>query len=156
MPWLADYDPIDVEALLREWGHTPVPAKRLLRAFYDGSGGLDPDALPLPVALRERLRADPAACRSAVAAARTAADGTTKLLVSLHDNAAVEAVLMPGFRPNRAAGCVSSQVGCAMGCDFCASTRGGLERNLAAGEIVEQYLHLKRAARALGRRLTSL
>jgi 23S rRNA (adenine2503-C2)-methyltransferase len=156
MPWLADYDPIELEALLRDWGHNPVHARRLLRAFYDGCGGLDPDALPLPAALRERLRSDPAACRSTVAAARTAADGTTKLLVSLHDGAAVEAVLMPGFREDRAAGCVSSQVGCAMGCDFCASTRGGLERNLHAGEIVEQFLHLKRAARGLGRRLTSL
>ena len=156
MPSLAHYDPTDLESLLRGWGYNPVHAKRLLRAFYDGCGIIDADALPLPVALRDRLRHDPVACRSTVAAARRASDGTTKLLVSLHDRAAVEAVLMPGFRPDRAAGCVSSQVGCAMGCDFCASTRGGLERNLEAGEIVEQFLHLKRAARELGRRLTSL
>jgi len=63
---------------------------------------------------------------------------------------------MPSHRPDRAAGCVSSQIGCAMGCDFCASTRRGLERNLEAGEIVEQFLHLKAEARRLGRRLTSL
>jgi 23S rRNA (adenine2503-C2)-methyltransferase len=69
---------------------------------------------------------------------------------------AVEAVLMPGFRADRAAGCVSSQVGCAMGCDFCASTRAGLERNLDAGEIVEQFLHLKRCAHQLGRKISSL
>jgi len=43
-----------------------------------------------------------------------------------------------------------------MGCDFCASTRGGLERNLSAGEIVEQFLHLRREAAGLGRRLLSL
>ena len=43
-----------------------------------------------------------------------------------------------------------------MGCDFCASTRRGLERNLDAGEVVEQFLHLKAAARAVGRRITSL
>jgi 23S rRNA (adenine2503-C2)-methyltransferase len=63
---------------------------------------------------------------------------------------------MPGYRDDRAACCVSSQIGCAMGCDFCASTLGGLERNLAAGEIVDQFLHLKAEARRLGRRLTSL
>jgi 23S rRNA (adenine2503-C2)-methyltransferase len=156
MPSLADYDPVALESLLRGWGHNPVHAKRLLRAFYDGCGVVDLDALPLPVALRERFRADPVGCRTSVAATRTAGDGTAKLLVSLPDGAAVESVLMPGFRPDRAAGCVSSQVGCAMGCDFCASTRGGLERNLDAGEIVEQFLHLRRAARGLGRRITSL
>src|SRR4029079_10360509 len=125
-------------------------------AFYDGCGGVDLDALPLPAALRERLRVDPVRCRRSVGATRTAGDGTTKLLVSLHDGAAVEAVLMPGFRPDRAAGCVSSQVGCAMGCDFCASPRAGLERNLDAGEIVEQFLHLRGAAAAIGRAVKSL
>src|ERR1044072_8093925 len=63
---------------------------------------------------------------------------------------------MPPPRPDRAAGCVSSQIGCAMGCDFCASTKSGLERNLEAGEIVEQFLHLKSIAAESGRRLTSL
>jgi len=84
------------------------------------------------------------------------ADGTIKLLVAFPDGAAVESVLMPGYRPDRAACCVSSQVGCAMGCDFCASTKFGLERNLTAAEIVEQFLHLKREAMSIGRRLTSL
>jgi len=63
---------------------------------------------------------------------------------------------MPAHRVDRAAGCVSSQIGCAMGCDFCASTRGGLERDLTAGEIAEQYLYLKSEAARTGRRLTSL
>jgi 23S rRNA (adenine2503-C2)-methyltransferase len=68
----------------------------------------------------------------------------------------VETVLMPDFRPDRAAGCVSSQVGCAMGCDFCATTKSGFERNLTAGEIVDQFLALRREARAAGRRLQTL
>ena len=155
MTSLADHDPNTLGSLLATWGAKPVHAKRLLRAYYDGCGEVDLDRLPLPAGLRERLRRD-LSPRSSVAAARAAADGTTKLLVSLRDGAAVETVLMPAFRPDRAAGCVSSQVGCAMGCDFCASTRRGLERNLNAGEIVEQFLHLKRAARGLGRKVTSL
>jgi 23S rRNA (adenine2503-C2)-methyltransferase len=90
-----------------------------------------------------------------------ATDGTIKLLVGFDGGAgrgggAVESVLMPTGRQGVAAGCVSSQIGCAMGCDFCASTKEGLERNLEAGEIVEQFLHLKRAATESARRLRTI
>ena len=78
-----------------------------------------------------------------------AADGTTKLLLRLADGATVETVLMPDFRADRAAGCVSSQVGCAMGCDFCATTQTGFERNLTTAEIVGQFLALRREALAV-------
>jgi 23S rRNA (adenine2503-C2)-methyltransferase len=63
---------------------------------------------------------------------------------------------MPDFRADRAAGCLSSQVGCAMGCDFCATTKTGFERNLTAGEIVEQFVALRREAQAVGRKLQTL
>jgi 23S rRNA (adenine2503-C2)-methyltransferase len=63
---------------------------------------------------------------------------------------------MPDFRPDRAAGCLSSQVGCAMGCDFCATTKTGFERNLTAGEMVEQFLALRREALAVGRKLQTI
>ena len=66
------------------------------------------------------------------------ADGTMKLLVGLHDGEAVETVLIPEGR--RRTVCVSTQVGCAMTCAFCASGAGGLMRNLEAGEIVGQLL----------------
>jgi 23S rRNA (adenine2503-C2)-methyltransferase len=64
--------------------------------------------------------------------------------------------MMTDFREDRVAGCVSSQVGCAMGCDFCATTKTGFERNLTAGEIVEQFLALRRAAAAVGKRVQTL
>jgi 23S rRNA (adenine2503-C2)-methyltransferase len=63
---------------------------------------------------------------------------------------------MPSYRSDRAAGCVSSQVGCAMGCDFCASTKAGVERSLTAGEMVEQFLWLRGEAARLGRRLQTI
>src|SRR5688572_26828432 len=63
---------------------------------------------------------------------------------------------MPDFRLDRAAGCVSTQVGCAMGCDFCATTKTGFERNLTAGEMIEQFLALRREAAASGRRLQTV
>jgi 23S rRNA (adenine2503-C2)-methyltransferase len=158
MTSLADFDLAGLEALLRGWGFRPSHAARVLRAYYDASGRPDLDALEIGVALRERLRRELPLRRSRVVTARRSADGTLKLLVGFDGAAggAVETVLMPGYRADRAAGCVSSQVGCAMGCDFCASTRNGLGRNLEAGEIVEQFLHLREAAQDLGRRLTSL
>src|SRR5437868_12065822 len=153
---LADHDLASLEALLASWGEKPSHARRIFRAYYDACGEPDWDAVPVGVALRRRRRAELSSPRSRVVTARPAADGTVKLLVGMTVGGAVEAVLMPGHRPDRAACCVSSQVGCAMGCDFCASTRRGLERNLDAGEIVAQFLHLKRAAIEQGRRITSL
>jgi 23S rRNA (adenine2503-C2)-methyltransferase len=93
---------------------------------------------------------------NAVEARQVAVDGTTKLLIRLQDERMVESVLMPGHRPDRAAGCISSQVGCAMGCDFCATARAGFERNLTSGEIVEQFLALRQEALSSGRRLQTI
>ncbi len=81
-----------------------------------------------------------------VAGEAASADGwTRKFLLRLADGAEVEAVLM-GF-PGRFTACLSSQVGCAMGCVFCATGRMGLRRNLSAGEIVAQALAVERAVR---------
>jgi 23S rRNA (adenine2503-C2)-methyltransferase len=91
-----------------------------------------------------------------VAVRKVADDGTAKLLLRLADGRSVETVLMPGDREDRAAGCVSSQVGCAMGCDFCATTKGGFERNLTSGEIVGQFMSLRDEAHRLGRKLQTV
>jgi 23S rRNA (adenine2503-C2)-methyltransferase len=64
--------------------------------------------------------------------------------------------MMTDFREDRVAGCLSSQAGCAMGCDFCATAKGGLERNLSSGEMVEQFLRLRGEAAAIDRRLHTL
>ena len=68
-------------------------------------------------------------------------DGTEKFLVHLPDENVIECVLLREGK--RITVCVSTQVGCAMACQFCASGLLGLERNLTAGEIVEQVLHVK-------------
>jgi 23S rRNA (adenine2503-C2)-methyltransferase len=78
-------------------------------------------------------------------------DKTVKLLVELADGERIETVLIPAGK--RTTACVSTQAGCAMGCVFCASGLGGLRRNLTAGEIVEQVLHLQRECR---RRVTNV
>jgi len=152
---LADFDVATLQDELSRAGLIPSHAKRLLRAYYDGGGAIDFAAIDVGKAVRAWSDANirPA---SRIGFRSVSSDGTVKLLLHLQAGGTVETVLMPGHRPDRAAGCVSSQVGCAMGCDFCASTRGGLERNLTSGEIVEQFLHLRSQAAAMGRRLTSL
>ncbi|BAU27539.1 23S rRNA m(2)A-2503 methyltransferase [Aneurinibacillus soli] len=71
------------------------------------------------------------------------ADGTIKFLFSLHDGHAIETVIMRHDYGNSV--CVTTQVGCRIGCTFCASTLGGLKRDLEAGEIVIQVLAAQKA-----------
>ncbi len=151
----ADFSLADLERQIAAWGFKPGHAGRVLRAFYE-TGGLEENPPRLPAGLAARLRTDLAPGAASLAVRQVAQDGTTKLLLRLGDGRTVETVLMPGFRGDRAAGCLSSQVGCAMGCDFCATTRTGFERNLTAGEMVEQFLALRREARAAGRRLQTV
>ncbi len=156
MPALADLDPATLAQQFAEWGYKPSHAARVLRAFYEGREIIGSSAHGLPQGLVERLRTSFPTSAATLAARQVAADGTTKLLLRLGDGRTVESVLMPDFRADRAAGCLSSQVGCAMGCDFCATTKTGFERNLTAGEIVEQFLALRREANAVGRKLQTL
>ncbi len=69
-------------------------------------------------------------------------DGTVKFLFGLHDNHAIETVLMRHNYGNSV--CVTTQVGCRIGCTFCASTLGGLKRNLTSGEIIAQVVYAQR------------
>ena len=153
---LADFDPATLAQQFAAWGYKPSHAARVLRAFYAGGDIVTSTAHGLPQGLVERLRAELAPSAATLAVRQVARDGTTKLLLRLGDGRTVESVLMPDFRADRAAGCLSSQVGCAMGCDFCATTKTGFERNLTAGEIVEQFLALRREARAVGRKLQTI
>ena len=95
--------------------------------------------------LREQLKSNCIAVSAKIVKSLTSAiDGTQKFLFELHDGNIIEGVLMKYKYGNTL--CVSSQVGCRMGCKFCASTLGGLVRNLSAGEILGQVL----AVNALG------
>jgi 23S rRNA (adenine2503-C2)-methyltransferase len=82
-----------------------------------------------------------------------ASDGTRKYLFGLHDGHAIEAVLIPD--PPRHTLCISSQVGCALGCQFCLTGTMGLKRNLNAAEIVDQICQVQRDTGS-GARITNL
>lgn len=139
---------------LARQGQKPEHAPRLLRALFGLAG--ESAGWRLPEGLRARLLADFPGVAAKTLRRQVAEDGTTKLLLRLQDGRTVESVLMPDYHPGRASGCVSSQVGCAMGCDFCATTQTGFERHLTSGEIVEQFLHLRREATVAGRTLRTL
>lgn len=81
-------------------------------------------------------------------------DGTVKFLFGLYDNHAIETVVM---RHNYGISiCVTTQVGCRVGCTFCASTLGGLKRDLYAGEIVAQVVYAQRMLDATNERVSSI
>ena len=110
---LADLETDELARVIADWGFPPSHAERVLRRFYSGQPAAD-ESHRLPAGLADRIAREfpPAA---ALAHRQTAADGTSKLLLRLGDGRTVESVLMPDYRPDRAAGCVSTQVGCAMG-----------------------------------------
>jgi len=97
-----------------------------------------------PAAMRNlprEITADLQVLTSRVAAKAESRDGTVKLVLELTDGNTVECARIPAARRNTA--CVSTQAGCGIGCVFCASGQNGLLRNLSAGEILEQVLHLR-------------
>ncbi len=92
----------------------------------------------LPADVRGALEEDFDAHSAKISTLSTSEDGTRKFLTELADSKVVESVLIP--REERITLCISSQVGCAMDCDFCATATLGLARNLEAGEIVSQVM----------------
>lgn len=95
----------------------------------------------LPKSMREQLTAEFQLFGADVESHQVASDRTEKLLLKLADGETIECVLMR--EPERVTVCISTQVGCAMGCVFCASGMLGLKRNLTAGEILEEILRLQ-------------
>jgi 23S rRNA (adenine2503-C2)-methyltransferase len=153
---LSEFNLAELQEQFTAWGFKGSHAPRLLRDYYANAGVVDWPTLKLPRGLRDRLQAEFALMASASAARQVAADGTIKLLLKLADGRTIESVVMPAYREDRVAGCLSTQVGCALACDFCATAQTGFARNLSAGEMVEQFLHLRREAGAIGRRLQTV
>ena len=83
-------------------------------------------------------------------------DGFEKIVLRTHDGLPVETVLIPLHKPGCVSVCVSSQVGCVMACDFCATGRMTQRRNLASWEILNQLTHARRIVMEQGRRVTGV
>jgi 23S rRNA (adenine2503-C2)-methyltransferase len=146
-------------AELSEWiverGEPSFRAKQVYRWLYHHLATSYAEMTSLPVTLRERLASElPLHALEALREVRTDDGETVKVLFQTPDGQTLETVLM--FYPDRATVCVSCQVGCAVGCSFCATGLMGLQRNLSAGEMVAQVVDVARRARAEGRPLTNL
>jgi 23S rRNA (adenine2503-C2)-methyltransferase len=122
-------------------GLKPFQVSEIYRWIY-GRRVLDPLAWThLPKGARAALAARTSAELPEVAGEQVSSDGTRKFLLSLSDGQAIEAVFIPDG--NRRTVCVSSQVGCAVGCAFCLTARMGFRRNLTPGEILGQFFVLE-------------
>jgi 23S rRNA (adenine2503-C2)-methyltransferase len=109
----------------------------------------------LPKSERDRLSTElPLSVPTVVSIRRSPDRQTRKCLLRLCDGLTVESVEME--YADRATVCVSTQVGCPVGCAFCATGSGGFQRNLSAGEIIGQVLHAARAFRKRGKSLTNI
>lgn len=128
----------ELEAYLAELGEAKFRAKQIFTWMHRGAASFE-EMTNLPKTLRSKLEE-----RCTLTALRverkqvSKLDGTVKYLWRLEDDNCVETVLMRYKHGNTV--CVSTEIGCAMGCAFCASTIGGLVRRLTAGEIVSQVI----------------
>ncbi|QOJ14555.1 MAG: 23S rRNA (adenine(2503)-C(2))-methyltransferase RlmN [Planctomycetia bacterium] len=105
--------------------------------------------LNFPRGVRERLGELAVLYRGTILRESASSDGTSKLLVGWPDGGSIETVWIPDGERHTA--CLSSQVGCPVGCRFCASGINGVQRNLTTGEIVEQAQHIRRLIGERGR-----
>ena len=138
------------------WDFSPVHAARLWNYLYlELAGSCSEAAMPeLPKKVRARLLAETTLGVLPVAIEQDSADGfTRKYLLRLADGEHIETVLMRFT--GRVTACISSQVGCAMGCVFCATGQMGYTRHLSPGEIVAQAVHVARAVRTVSKLKTA-
>ena len=137
---LQDLSRDELGALIAQAGEKPFRAAQVYEGLMQGKKISE---LPVPASLREKLLAEYEDEPVKIMETFVSKDGTKKFLFLLADGNIIEGVLMKYDYGNTQ--CVSTQVGCRMGCKFCASTLGGLNRNLTAGEIVSEVLVVNRA-----------
>jgi 23S rRNA (adenine2503-C2)-methyltransferase len=144
--------------MLKEWltenGEKPFRAEQIFEWLYKKRVTSFEDMSNLSKDLRDKLSANFQITTLKTAIKQTSADGTTKFLFELHDGYSIETVLMRHDYGNSV--CVTTQVGCRIGCTFCASTLGGLKRHLEAGEIVAQVVTVQQELDKTDERVASV
>ncbi len=135
---LKSMDLAEMTGLLKGWGEPAFRARQVFRWLHRGARSFD-EMTDLSKALRERLKETCALTPPTVDRKQVSElDGTVKYLWRLSDGNCVETVLMRYHHGNTV--CISCQVGCRMGCRFCASTIGGKVRDLTSAEMLDQVL----------------
>lgn len=130
----------EIEALCSSLGMARFRAKQLCEWLYAKRVVSIDEMKNLPKGDRERLSGEYVVGRSLPLTVRESGDGTKKYLFKTSQGASIESVFIPDGE--RGTLCISSQAGCRMGCDFCATAKQGLQHSLSAGEILNQILSL--------------
>jgi len=128
-------------AWLAERNQPPMRINQIRTQVFANRAMAFEEMTDLPKLLRSELADSFTLFSTRVERHLTATDGTHKLVLRLHDDRTIECVLIQD--EGRATACISTQVGCGMGCVFCASGLNGVERNLTTGEILEQLVRLR-------------
>ena len=141
--------PEEIAAVFAELGQPAFRAKQLVEWVFTKRAASFDEMTNLPKPMREALATRFVTRSLQIATVTGSKDTTRKFLLKLHDGRFVETVLIPanpalyGGKSDRRTLCVSSQVGCAYDCKFCASGLAGFTRNLTAAEIVEQIVQVE-------------
>ncbi|KOY83645.1 ribosomal RNA large subunit methyltransferase N [Lysinibacillus macroides] len=146
--------PHQLEEWLKENGEKPFRAAQIFDWLYNKRVKTFEEMSNLSKGLRDKLAANFALTTLSTIIQQESKDGTIKFLFQLQDGYSIETVLMRHDYGNSV--CVTTQVGCRIGCTFCASTLGGLKRHLLAGEIVEQVVKVQQTLDELGERVSHI
>ncbi len=132
----------ELESVIKSYGQPAFRAKQLYQWLHNKLAASYEEMTNLSKELRDKLSADyPLNTLQEVQALHSENDGTVKFLFRLKDGRVIESVLMKYHHGNSV--CISSQVGCRMGCKFCASTIGGKERDLLPSEMLDQIYRIQ-------------
>ena len=139
---IKDYTINELKEELKKLGEKPYRAEQIFKWLYQVNVTSFEEMTDLSLVLREKLKKEYDICNYNIIERQVSKDGTVKYLFDILDGNAIETVLMT-YKHGKTI-CVSSQVGCKMGCKFCASTGIAFIRNLTSGEIVEQLLAVEK------------
>ncbi|WP_242009314.1 23S rRNA (adenine(2503)-C(2))-methyltransferase RlmN [Aeribacillus composti] len=142
----------DLKEWLEQQGEKGFRAAQIFDWLYKKRAASFDEMTNLPKSLKEALAEHFDLTTLKTIVKQTSKDGTMKFLFELHDGYSIETVLMRHNYGNSV--CVTTQVGCRIGCTFCASTLGGLKRNLSAGEIVAQVIKVQQILDEIGERVS--
>lgn len=151
---LLEMTPPEISRFLVSLGEPPYRTGQILDWLYKKEAISFAEMTNLPLGLREKLSGRIKTGFLHKTAEQISRDGTVKFLFTLSDGQGVETVMLP--YENGFSICVSTQVGCRMGCCFCASGLPGLVRNLTSAEIMAQVLQVKKILQQQGKSLRSL
>jgi 23S rRNA (adenine2503-C2)-methyltransferase len=139
---IKDYNLEELKQEFIELGEKPFRAEQVFKWVHEANVTSFDEMTNLSLELREKLKQNYTMCIYNILRKQEASDGTKKYLFDVLDGNAIETVLMQYHHGYSI--CVSSQIGCKMGCKFCASTGINFIRSLSSGEIVEQILAVQR------------